>query len=152
MLSCLILYSISLISEGYISVYTDTVWVQGPDSIGSAGLLASNSGTSTHIQRMHTKVLAGLFTAAWQHPCLLNWALVLEACWRIQTHSAAASQLHLTSSYHDKLSAHQQLQPKPVIQCALQMGMWRTWASNWWVNNELQIIQAILQTVPSSEL
>jgi hypothetical protein len=43
-------------------------------------LLASNSGTS------HTKALAGLFTAAWQHRCqfLHAWAPALVACWGIQ--------------------------------------------------------------------
>ncbi len=62
-----------------------------PDSIarppGSpAGLLASDSGTGPRIEPNHTKVLAGLFTAAWQHPCqcLSAWAQTLVACWGIQ--------------------------------------------------------------------
>jgi hypothetical protein len=62
-----------------------------PDSIAllpgrPAGLLASDSGTGPHIKANHTKALAGLFTAAWQHPCqcLSSWALALEACWEIQ--------------------------------------------------------------------
>ena len=38
------------------------------------------------IEPNHTKALAGLFTAAWQHPCqcLSAWALALAACWEIQ--------------------------------------------------------------------
>jgi hypothetical protein len=45
-----------------------------PDSIARppgrpTGLLASNSGTSPHIEPNHTRALAGLFTAAWQHSC-----------------------------------------------------------------------------------
>ncbi len=66
------------------------LWV--PDSIarqglqGPAGKLASDSGTEPHIEANHTKALAGLFTAAWQHPCqcLGAWALALAACWGIQ--------------------------------------------------------------------
>ncbi len=62
-----------------------------PDSIArppgrQAGLLASDLGTSPHIEPNHTKALAGLFTAAWQHPCqcLSAWSLALAACWGIQ--------------------------------------------------------------------
>jgi hypothetical protein len=62
-----------------------------PDSIARppgrpAGLLASDSGTCPRIEANHTKALAGLFTAAWQHPCqcLSAWALALAACWEIQ--------------------------------------------------------------------
>ncbi len=48
------------------------LWV--PDSIvhlpGPASLLASDAGTSPHIEPKHTEALAGLFTAAWQHLCL----------------------------------------------------------------------------------
>jgi hypothetical protein len=65
------------------------LWV--PDSIARqptrpAGLLASYSGNSPHIEPNHTKALAGLFTAAKQHPCqcLSAWALALAACWVIQ--------------------------------------------------------------------
>jgi hypothetical protein len=51
-----------------------------------AGLLASDSGTGPRIEANHTKALAGLFTAAWQHPCqcLSAWARALAACWEIQ--------------------------------------------------------------------
>ncbi len=54
--------------------------------LGPAGLLASDSGTGPCIDPNHTKALAGLFTAAWQHPCqcLGAWALALAACWGIQ--------------------------------------------------------------------
>ncbi len=64
-----------------------------PDSIARppgrpAGLLASYSGTGPRIEALanHTKALAGLFTAAWQHPCqcLSAWARALAACWEIQ--------------------------------------------------------------------
>ncbi len=65
------------------------LWV--PDSFARpparpAGLLASDSGTGPHIEPNHTQALAGLFTAAWQHPCqcLSAWALALAACWGIQ--------------------------------------------------------------------
>ncbi len=34
-----------------------------------AGLLASDSGTGPRIEPNHTQALAGVFTAAWQHPC-----------------------------------------------------------------------------------
>ncbi len=51
-----------------------------------AGLLASDSGTSPRIEANHTKALAGLFTAPWQHPCqcLSAWARALAACLEIQ--------------------------------------------------------------------
>jgi hypothetical protein len=62
-----------------------------PDSIvrplGSpAGLLVSDSGTGPHIEPNYTKALTGLFTAAWQHPCLClsTWAQAQAACWGIQ--------------------------------------------------------------------
>ncbi len=42
-----------------------------------AGLIASDSGTGPHIESNKTIALAGLFTAAWQHPCqcLNAWRL-----------------------------------------------------------------------------
>ncbi len=53
-----------------------------PDSIARlpgrpASLLASYSGTCPRIEQNHTRALAGLFTAAWQHPCqcLSAWRL-----------------------------------------------------------------------------
>ncbi len=61
-----------------------------PDSIvrlpGPASLHPSDSGSSPRIasEPNHTKALAGLFTAAWQQPCLHAWARVRAACWRIQ--------------------------------------------------------------------
>jgi hypothetical protein len=64
-----------------------------PDTIAllpgrPAGLLESDSGTGPRINANHTKALAGLFTAAWQHPCqcLSSWALALPvaAYWEIQ--------------------------------------------------------------------
>ena len=65
------------------------LWV--PNSIARpparpAGLLASDSGTCPRIEPNHTQALAGLFTAAWQHPCqcLSAWARALAACWEIQ--------------------------------------------------------------------
>ncbi len=66
------------------------LWV--PDSIiarppaSPAGLLASDSGTGPRIEPNHTQALAGLFTAAGQHPCqcLSAWAQALAACWGIQ--------------------------------------------------------------------
>ncbi len=53
---------------------------------GPAGLFASYSGTRPCIDPNHTKALAGLFTAVWQHPCqcLGTWALALAGCWGIQ--------------------------------------------------------------------
>jgi hypothetical protein len=64
------------------------LWV--PNSIArlparQAGLLASDSGTGPRIEPNHTQALAGLFTAAWQHPCqcLSAWARALAACWGI---------------------------------------------------------------------
>jgi hypothetical protein len=49
-------------------------------------LLASYSGTGPRIEPNHTQALAGVFTAAWQHPfqCLSAWVLALAACWGIQ--------------------------------------------------------------------
>jgi hypothetical protein len=70
-----------------------------PDSIARqqgrpAGLLASDSGTGPRIEPNHTKALAGLFTAAWQHPCqcLSAWALALVACWGIQLRRVSFTQ------------------------------------------------------------
>ena len=83
-----------------------------------AGLLASDSGTGPRIDPNYTKALAGLFTAAWQHPCqcLSAWALALGD-------SAAAGQLRPSRRRHDQLSAHQQHQPQPATQCALRTGV-----------------------------
>ncbi len=84
-----------------------------------AGLLASDSGTSPRIEPKlpnHTKALAGLFTAAWQHPCQClsaqAWALALGD-------SAAAGQLRPTPRSHDQLSAHQQHQHQQATLCEL---------------------------------
>ena len=51
-----------------------------------ASLLASVSGTGPRIEPNHTQALAGLFTAAWQHPsqCLSAWARALATIWGIQ--------------------------------------------------------------------
>ncbi len=85
-----------------------------------AGLLGNDSGTGPRIEPNHTQALAGLFTAAWQHPCqslcLSAWALALGD-------SAAAGQLHPTRSHHDQLSAQQQHQPQPAMQCALRISV-----------------------------
>ncbi len=74
------------------------LWV--PDSIARtpvrpAGLLASASGTGPHIEPNHTQALAGLFTAAWQHPCqcLSAWARALAACWGIQLRRVSFTRL-----------------------------------------------------------
>jgi hypothetical protein len=77
------------------------LWV--PDSIARqparpAELLASDSGTGPRIEPNHTQALAGLFTAAWQHPCqcLSAWALELAACWGIQLLLVSFTQLAAT--------------------------------------------------------
>ena len=97
------------------------LWV--PNSIArpparQARLLASDSGTGPRIEPNHTQALAGLFTAAWQHPCqcLSAWALALGD-------SAAAGKLHPSRRRHDQLSAHQQHQPQPATLCALRTGV-----------------------------
>ncbi len=61
----------------------------------SAGLLASDSGNCPRIDPNHMKALAGLFTAAWQHPCqcLGAWALALAACWGIQLQRVSFTRL-----------------------------------------------------------
>jgi hypothetical protein len=71
-----------------------------PDSIERlparpAELLASYSGTGPRIEPNHTQALAGLFTAAWQHPCqcLSAWALALAACWGIQLQRVSFTRL-----------------------------------------------------------
>jgi hypothetical protein len=71
------------------------LWV--PNSIARpparpAGLLASDSGTGPRIEPNHTQALAGLFTAAWQHPCqcLSAWARALAACWGIRCGGSAS--------------------------------------------------------------
>ncbi len=71
-----------------------------PDSIARppgrpAGLLASYSGTGPRIETNHTQALAGLFTAAWQHPCqcLRAWAQALAACWGIQLRRVSFTRL-----------------------------------------------------------
>ena len=60
-----------------------------------AGLLASDSGTGPRIEPNHTQALAGLFTAAWQHPsqCLSAWARALAACWGIQLRRVSFTRL-----------------------------------------------------------
>ncbi len=97
-----------------------------PDSIERpparpAGLLASYSGTSPHIEPNHTQALAGLLTAAWQYPCqcLSPWALALAACLGIQLLRV----IFMTCRRRDQLSAHQQHQPQPATLCALRTGV-----------------------------
>jgi hypothetical protein len=78
------------VHTGYMLTLMENVLLV-PDSIARppgrpAGLLASDSGTGPRIESNYSKALAGLFTAAWQHPCqcLSAWAGVLAACWEIQ--------------------------------------------------------------------
>ncbi len=70
------------------------LWV--PDSIarlpGPAAVLASNSGTGPYIEPNHRKALAGLFTAAWQHPC----QCLGVGARGLLAESATADQLHRT--------------------------------------------------------
>ena len=92
-LFCSILYQVSFISRGYIPC---TYWFWLSTYFEFLLLLracraqpvcfASDSGTGPYIEPTHTKALAGLFTAAWQHPCqcLGAWARALAACWGIQ--------------------------------------------------------------------
>jgi hypothetical protein len=63
-----------------------------------ACLLASGSDTDPRIEPNHT-ALAGLFTAAWQHPCqcLRAWALALAACWGIQLWWVSFTQIAATT-------------------------------------------------------
>jgi hypothetical protein len=78
------------VHTGYMMTLVEyLLWV--PESIARpparpAGLLASDSGTCPLIEPNQTQALAGLFTAAWQHPCqcLSAWARALAACWGIQ--------------------------------------------------------------------
>jgi hypothetical protein len=61
------------VHTGYMLTLVEYVLLV-PDSIvrppcRPAGLLASDSGTVPRIEANHIKALAGLFTAAWQHPC-----------------------------------------------------------------------------------
>ncbi len=69
----------------YVLLVPDSI-ARPPGRPGPAGLLESDSGTGPRIEANHTKALAGLFTAAWQHPCLClsAWAQALAACWEIQ--------------------------------------------------------------------
>ena len=88
---CSFLYQISFISRRYIPC---TYWFWLSTYFEFLILLracralpvcfASDSGTGPYIEPTHTKALAGLFTAAWQQPCLGAWALALAACWGIQ--------------------------------------------------------------------
>ncbi len=140
----------SIMISVYILNQTKKVlWV--PDSIahlpGPASKLASISGTGPHIEPNHTKALAGLFTAAWQHPCqcLGAWERELAACWGIQLLPPCCR------------SASPDLPPPWPAVCspaALAPASARCkWAcegigpSSWGVNHELQNIQPIL---PSS--
>ena len=107
-----------------------------PDSIARltgrpAGLLASDSGTGPRIEPNHTKALAGLFTAAWQHPCqcLSAWALALAACWEIQlwrvsfTRLAAAMISCLLTSGSTSSSQHRSARCKRACEgLGLQVG------------------------------
>ncbi len=118
------------------------LWV--PDSFARppgrpAGLLASDSGTSSRIEPNHTKALAVLFTAAWQHPHQCLGALPGRRRWQLAGvfSCCGAGQLHLTRRRHDQLSAHQQHQPQPATQSTLLTGLRKTWASSWGVNDEL---------------
>jgi hypothetical protein len=67
-----------------------------------AGLLACYSGTGPgpRIEPNHTQALAGLFTAAWQHPCqcLSAWARALAACWGTQIQLQRVSFARLTAA------------------------------------------------------
>ncbi len=140
------------------SVYVLTLanyilWV--PDSIARlqgplpASLLASDSGTGPVIEPNQTKALTGLFTAAWQHPCLhsCQWALVLllAACWGISCCRSASPDLLPSWS-----AACLPAAPDPAcyVGCAANLSvkdLGFKFASWWWAQN----IQAIL---PSSEI
>ncbi len=65
----------------------------------------------------------------WQVYSLLLSSTIASAC-------TPGSQLHQTHYHHEQLSA--QPPGQPATQCALQMGMWRTWASRWGVDDDLQ--------------
>ena len=129
-LFCSILYQISFISRQYIPC---TYWFWLSTYFEFLILLracraqpvcfASDSGTGPYIEPNHTKALAGLFTAAWQQPCLGAWARALAACWGIQLwrvsfvrHDAAMVSCLLTNSSSP-------LQPQQATQCALQTGV-----------------------------
>ena len=128
-LVCSFLYQLSFISRRYIQC---TYWFWLSTYFEFLLLLracraqpvcfASDSGTGPYIEPTHTKALAGLFTAAWQHPCqcLGTWARALAACWGIQLlqvsftrHAAAMVSCLLTNSSS----------PKPAMQCALRTGV-----------------------------
>jgi hypothetical protein len=77
-------------------------WVS--DSIahmpGPACLLASSSGIGPSIEPNHTKAVAGLFTAAWHHPCqcLGTWVWALAAFWGSQLLLVSITRLAITIS------------------------------------------------------
>ncbi len=78
------------------------------------------------VEPNHTQALAGLFTAAWQHPCqcLSAGALKRAGAGGLLGDSAAAGQLHLTRRRHDdQLSAQQQHQAQPATLCSLPTGV-----------------------------
>jgi hypothetical protein len=88
-----------MVHTGYMLTLVESVLLV-PDSSAlppgrPAGLLASYSGTCPCIEPNHTQALAGLFTAAWQHPCqcLSAWALPLVAYWGIQLWRVSFTQL-----------------------------------------------------------
>ncbi len=101
-----------------------------------------NQTTPKHWQ-FYSLLLGSSTLVSARAPCLGSGADGLQG------DSAAAGQLHPTRRRHDQLSAHQQHQPQPTMQCALRTGVQvGAWASS---NDELQDIQAILPS-SSSEI
>jgi hypothetical protein len=101
-----------------------------------ADLPAGDTCTGTHTDPNRTTY--GLLTAAQaacQHLCLPvhDWALVL-ACLGIQMCGTASPDL--LCRHHDQWPARQQHQPLQAMNCAQQMGVWRTWALSWGVDYE----------------
>jgi hypothetical protein len=100
-----------------------------PDSIACppgrpAGLLASDAGTGPRIEPNHTEALAGLFTAAWQHPCqcLSAWALALVACWGIQLWLVSFTQF-AAAMISCLLASSTSPSQQRCAHCTLQMGV-----------------------------
>jgi hypothetical protein len=112
--------------------YLLVLWV--PDSIARppgpgrpAGLLASDSGTGPRIEPNlnHTKALAGLFIAAWQHPCqcLSAWARALAAWWGIQLRRVSFIRLAAAAAMISCLLTGSTSRDQPATQCALRTGV-----------------------------
>ncbi len=125
---CLFLYRLLFILKGYIP---GICWFWWTMYFWFLLLCARQAAQPVCLRAIQAPAHAlNQITLNWQVYSLLLGSTLVSAWVLALGDSAADGQLHPTRSRHDQLSAHQQHQPQPATRCALQTGVWRTWASS----------------------